>query len=66
MDAHVTAQGSPIATVNPYTGERVREFPALSAEDVGRAIDAAHCSFPNWRARSTADRGPSCNAPAGS
>ncbi|MFD6037549.1 NAD-dependent succinate-semialdehyde dehydrogenase [Streptomyces griseoincarnatus] len=57
MDAHVTAQGSPIATVNPYTGERVREFPALSAEDVGRAIDAAHVGFPDWRARSTADRG---------
>ncbi|MEU4302114.1 aldehyde dehydrogenase family protein [Kitasatospora aureofaciens] len=57
MDAHVTAQGSPIATVNPYTGERVRGFPALSAEEVGRAIDAAHRSFPNWLARSTADRG---------
>jgi succinate-semialdehyde dehydrogenase/glutarate-semialdehyde dehydrogenase len=57
MDAHVTAQGSPIASVNPYTGERVREFPPLSAEDVGRAIDAAHCGFPNWRARSTAERG---------
>ncbi|MGW3094403.1 NAD-dependent succinate-semialdehyde dehydrogenase [Streptomyces sp. CdTB01] len=57
MDAHAIAQGSPIATVNPYTGERVREFPALSAEDVERAIDRAHCSFPNWRARSTADRG---------
>ncbi|MGA5146520.1 NAD-dependent succinate-semialdehyde dehydrogenase [Streptomyces griseoincarnatus] len=57
MDAHVTAQGSPIATVNPYTGERVREFPELSAEDVGRAIDAAHAAFPDWRARSTADRG---------
>ncbi|MEW2451777.1 NAD-dependent succinate-semialdehyde dehydrogenase [Streptomyces parvulus] len=57
MDAHATAQGSPIATVNPYTGERVREFPELSAEDVGRAIDAAHSGFPDWRARSTADRG---------
>ncbi|WP_078946549.1 NAD-dependent succinate-semialdehyde dehydrogenase [Streptomyces sp. NRRL B-3648] len=57
MDAHATGQGSPIATVNPYTGERVREFPALSAEDVERAIDAAHWSFPDWRARSTADRG---------
>ncbi|MFF2567125.1 NAD-dependent succinate-semialdehyde dehydrogenase [Streptomyces sp. NPDC058084] len=57
MDAHVTDRGSPIATVNPYTGERVREFPALSAEDVGRAIDAAHRSFPDWRARSAADRG---------
>lgn len=57
MDAHATAQASPIATVNPYTGERVREFPALSAEDVGRAIDAAHRGFPDWRAWSTADRG---------
>ncbi len=56
MDAHATAQGSPIATVNPYTGERVREFPALSAEDVERAIGRAHRSFPDWRARSTADR----------
>lgn len=61
MDAHVTAQGSPIATVDP-----VREFPALSAEEVERAIDGAHRAFPDWRARSTADRGPSCSAPAGS
>ncbi|NUV51705.1 NAD-dependent succinate-semialdehyde dehydrogenase [Streptomyces coelicolor] len=29
----------------------------MSAEDVGRAIDAAHAAFPDWRARSTADRG---------
>ncbi|KOX02481.1 succinate-semialdehyde dehydrogenase [Streptomyces sp. NRRL B-3648] len=29
----------------------------MSAEDVERAIDAAHWSFPDWRARSTADRG---------
>ena len=57
MDAHATAQGSPIATVNPYTGERVREFPPLSTEDVARAIDAAHSGYPAWRARSTADRG---------
>lgn len=57
MDANVTVKGSPIATVNPYTGERVREFPALSAEEVERAIDKAHRSFLDWRTRSTADRG---------
>ncbi|MFF9391311.1 NAD-dependent succinate-semialdehyde dehydrogenase [Streptomyces griseoluteus] len=57
MNAHATAQKSPIATVNPYTGERVREFPALSAEEVGNAIDAAHRSFQDWRTRSRADRG---------
>ncbi len=66
MDAHVTAQGSPIATVNPYTGERVREFPALSAEDVGRAIDAAHAGFRTGAPGRRPTGGPSCNAPAGS
>ncbi|MES4887816.1 NAD-dependent succinate-semialdehyde dehydrogenase [Streptomyces sp. NPDC096012] len=57
MNADVTTQGRPIATVNPYTGERVREFPAMSPQDVEGAIDAAHRSFPDWRARPTADRG---------
>jgi succinate-semialdehyde dehydrogenase/glutarate-semialdehyde dehydrogenase len=51
-----STQGSAIATVNPYTNERVREFPVLSQEEVGRAVDAAHRAFPRWRARSAAER----------
>src|SRR3954451_2102716 len=65
MDADAIAQGSPIATVNPYTGERVREFPALSAEHVERSTGrtaAFRTGVPGRRPTG----GLSCNAPAGS
>jgi succinate-semialdehyde dehydrogenase/glutarate-semialdehyde dehydrogenase len=41
--------GSPIATVNPATGELVREFGPMSDEHVDHAVDAAHEAFLSWR-----------------
>jgi succinate-semialdehyde dehydrogenase/glutarate-semialdehyde dehydrogenase len=44
------------ATVNPYTGETVREFDTLSRDEVDRAMEAAHDAFAHWRRRSIAER----------
>jgi len=37
------------ATVNPYTGEVVREFEALDVAEVDAAVQAAHDAFGRWR-----------------
>jgi succinate-semialdehyde dehydrogenase/glutarate-semialdehyde dehydrogenase len=47
---------SPIATVNPYTNETVREFPVMSEEEIERATDTAHQRFLNWREMSAGER----------
>jgi succinate-semialdehyde dehydrogenase/glutarate-semialdehyde dehydrogenase len=44
------------ATVNPYTGETVREFDTLSREQVDRAVAAAHDAFGRWRRRPISER----------
>jgi len=40
-----TAGHSSIATVNPYTNELVREFPAMEESTIDQAVDAAHEAF---------------------
>ena len=42
------AAGYFIRVYNPATGEVVDEIPAASAEDVAKAIGAAHSAFPAW------------------
>jgi succinate-semialdehyde dehydrogenase/glutarate-semialdehyde dehydrogenase len=44
------------ATVNPYTGEVVREFEPLDSAEVDRAVEAAHEAFGAWRRRPIEDR----------
>jgi succinate-semialdehyde dehydrogenase/glutarate-semialdehyde dehydrogenase len=39
---------SPIASVNPYTNEVVRELTPMSAEAVDQAVEAAHAAFGPW------------------
>jgi succinate-semialdehyde dehydrogenase/glutarate-semialdehyde dehydrogenase len=51
-----TAHRSPIATVNPATGELVREYTPMSDEQVDHAIDEAHQAFLSWRGRPVHDR----------
>ncbi|CEA09262.1 Succinate-semialdehyde dehydrogenase [NADP(+)] 1 [Arthrobacter saudimassiliensis] len=36
-------------TVNPATGETVREFPEATDEQIGQAVTAAHEAFAAWR-----------------
>src|SRR4051812_14836876 len=38
-----------IKSVNPYNNEVLREFPALTDEEVDRAVDQAHRAFQEWR-----------------
>ncbi|MCW2583120.1 MAG: Succinate-semialdehyde dehydrogenase [Klenkia sp.] len=44
------------ATVNPFTGETEREFPALAGAEVPAVVEAAHAAFLEWRRRSVAER----------
>ena len=43
--------------VNPATGETLGELPHASAEDLDRALEAAHKSWPMWRAKPPHERG---------
>jgi len=45
-----------IATVNPATGERVREFPALTKAEIDEKLSAAHRAAATWRATPLAER----------
>ena len=44
------------ATVNPYTGETVKEFDTLTRDEVDHAVAAAHDAFLAWRERPIAER----------
>ncbi len=49
------AGGATFASANPYTGENWARFPRADAQDVDRAVEAAHLAFtegdwPNWTA----------------
>ena len=45
-----------IATVNPATGERVREFPALTRVETEDKLSAAHRAAASWRAAPLSER----------
>ena len=47
---------STFAVTNPATGETIARVPDLEAEDVRRAIDAAHAAQPGWAARVAKER----------
>jgi succinate-semialdehyde dehydrogenase / glutarate-semialdehyde dehydrogenase len=46
----------PYATVNPYTGETVREFPFLDSGQIPDVVERAATAFQSWRERPVADR----------
>jgi succinate-semialdehyde dehydrogenase/glutarate-semialdehyde dehydrogenase len=51
-----TATTHHYATVNPYTGEVVRESDSLDAAAVDRAVETAHRAFGAWRDRPIEER----------
>jgi succinate-semialdehyde dehydrogenase/glutarate-semialdehyde dehydrogenase len=51
-----TATTHHYATVNPYTGDTVREFDSLDAAAVDRAVETAHQAFGAWRDRPIEER----------
>ena len=46
-----------VAVVDPARGEVVGQLPCATAEDLGRAVDAASKAFIAWRATSAVERG---------
>ena len=44
------------ATVNPATGETLKEFPTLDSQGVEDALARSHAAFSTWRAVSPAER----------
>ncbi|HXF83637.1 MAG TPA: aldehyde dehydrogenase family protein [bacterium] len=54
----VDSRGGTLRDLNPAdTSEIVAEFPAMTAEDVARAVEAAAEAFPSWRAMTWTARG---------
>src|SRR4051794_25117793 len=51
-----TATAHHYATVNPYSGEVVREFDSLDEAAVDRAVETAHQAFRAWRDRPIEER----------
>lgn len=51
-----TSSTSSIATINPATGEVVREFQPMTSEAIDAAIRDADAVWPRWRARSIDER----------
>lgn len=47
---------SSFATVNPYTGETLVEFPAIEGQNVDFALEAADHAFEAWRRRPITER----------
>ena len=45
------------AVLNPSTGEVLAEVPRAGADDLDRALGAAHSAQPDWAARAPRDRG---------
>src|SRR5207244_1032918 len=46
----------PFATVNPFTSEKVREFPFLGDDEIDDIVDRAHRAFRSWRQRPVSER----------
>ncbi len=49
MSTSSAVRHSPIATVNPYNNQLVREFPPMSREAVDNAAQHAYHAFQSWR-----------------
>ncbi|MFE6161551.1 NAD-dependent succinate-semialdehyde dehydrogenase [Streptomyces sp. NPDC056486] len=47
---------SSFATVSPYTGETLKEFPAIEGEEVDSRVETADRAFDAWRKRPIAER----------
>jgi acyl-CoA reductase-like NAD-dependent aldehyde dehydrogenase len=54
--APAAGRGDTLDVVNPATGETIAAVPAATADDVGRAVEAAAAAFPDWRDTDTAQR----------
>jgi 1-pyrroline dehydrogenase len=53
VDSH---DGGTMEVINPATGETIAEVPQSTAEDVGRAVEAAKKALPEWLETTPAER----------
>ncbi len=51
-----SSSGETMEVLNPATGEAIAEVPKSSAEDVGRAVDAAKTAWIEWQDKTPKDR----------
>jgi succinate-semialdehyde dehydrogenase/glutarate-semialdehyde dehydrogenase len=56
MTATPSVTRTSIASINPYNNQVVREYPAMTDEDVDRAVRAAHEAYQGWRWLAPAER----------
>ncbi|RCG30126.1 NAD-dependent succinate-semialdehyde dehydrogenase [Sphaerisporangium album] len=56
MTATPSVTRTSISSVNPYTNEVIREFPAMTEEELDRAVETAHDAFQSWRWLAAAER----------
>jgi succinate-semialdehyde dehydrogenase / glutarate-semialdehyde dehydrogenase len=56
MSTSSAVRHSPIATINPYNNEVVREFAPMDERAVDDAVDKAHRAFQSWRRTSAEER----------
>lgn len=52
--------GGTFASTNPATGEKLADVPACDADDVNRAVEAAHGAFASWKKLTPAERAACC------
>lgn len=45
-----------LTTINPFTGEKIEDFPALESHEMYARIGEATSAFPAWRAKTYAER----------
>jgi len=45
------------ATINPYTGEKIVEFPFSTDDEVKNALETGGKAFSSWRKTAFVDRG---------
>jgi acyl-CoA reductase-like NAD-dependent aldehyde dehydrogenase len=55
-----SSSGKTFAKFNPATGEKLADVPDCGADDVDRAIQAAHNAFLEWRKLTPSERGAYC------
>ena len=51
-----SSSGETVEVLNPATGEAIAEVPRASADDVGRAVEAAQKAWDEWRFKTPKDR----------
>src|SRR5689334_6392475 len=55
-----SSSGATFATINPATGEKLADVTACTADDVSRAVEAAHAALGTWKNLTPLQRAAYC------